>query len=146
MKRTKIVKIMTISLILTFAAGTAQIYARGDMDDKHHSGGGNTNWFCSWCIDNQGYSNMNNGIYGAQDYKKKYDQKYKKKFPKPEDQVTIDQAQSLVDDYIILLGIPSLKSGKIVDRGNEFEAEILTSDESLFDKIMIDKQSGEIKF
>jgi hypothetical protein len=129
MKRAKILKIMTISLIFTFAAGTTKIYARVDIDDKHY----------------QGYSNMSNGIYDPQDYKNKYDQKYKNKFPKPEEQITIDKAQSLVYNYINLLGMPGLRSGKIIDRGNEFEAEILTSDESLFDKIIIDKQSGKIK-
>lgn len=88
---------------------------------------------------------MNNGIFDPQDYKNKYDQKYKNKSPKPEEQITIDKAQSLVYNYINLLGFPGLRSGKIIDRGNEFEAEILTGDESLFDKIIIDKQSGEIK-
>ena len=66
MKRAKILTIMTISLIFTFAAGTTKIYARVDIDDKHSAGGGNANSFCSWCSDNQGYSNMNNDIYDYQ--------------------------------------------------------------------------------
>jgi hypothetical protein len=35
-----------------------------------------------------------------------------------------------------------LKLGKIEDKGNAFEAEILTKDDSLVDNILVDKYTG----
>jgi hypothetical protein len=37
---------------------------------------------------------------------------------------------------------PNLKVGEIEDKGYVFEAEILTKDNSLVDKILVDKRTG----
>ena len=37
---------------------------------------------------------------------------------------------------------PNLKLGAIKDAGSAFEAEIVTKDDSLVDKIMVDKATG----
>ena len=45
----------------------------------------------------------------------------------------------------LLLWNPNLKLGKIKDVGNAFEAELLTKDNSIVDKIHIDKKTGWMK-
>jgi hypothetical protein len=51
-------------------------------------------------------------------------------------------AKAIVENYIQSTRNPNLKLGKIKDMGNGFEAEILTKDNSLADKILVDKGSG----
>ncbi len=53
-----------------------------------------------------------------------------------------DDAGSIVKDYLASTRNPNLKLGKIKDTGNAFEAEIVTQDNSLVDKVLIDKSSG----
>jgi hypothetical protein len=59
--------------------------------------------------------------------------------------ITMDQAKLLVEHLLATIGNPNLKSGKITDKDNYFEAEIITKDDSLADKIMVDKQTGWMK-
>ena len=53
-----------------------------------------------------------------------------------------DDAGAIVRDYLASTKNPNLKLGKIKDAGNAFEAEIVTQDNSLVDKVLIDKSSG----
>jgi len=40
---------------------------------------------------------------------------------------------------------PNLKLGKLTDDGNSFEADIVTKDNSLVDKILVDKNTGAMR-
>ena len=51
-------------------------------------------------------------------------------------------AKALVEEYLQSTRNPNLKLGKIEDKGTTFEAEILTKDGSLVDKVAIDKSTG----
>ncbi|MBL7180179.1 MAG: periplasmic heavy metal sensor [Desulfobacterales bacterium] len=51
-------------------------------------------------------------------------------------------AKSIVENYLASNRNPNLKIGKIKDAGNAFEAEILTKENALVDKVLIDKSSG----
>ena len=51
-------------------------------------------------------------------------------------------ARAMVDDYLNSTRNPNLKAGEIKEKGSSFEAEILTQDGSLVDKIAIDKNTG----
>ena len=53
-----------------------------------------------------------------------------------------EDASAIVKDYLASTRNPNLKLGKIKDAGNAFEAEIVTQDNSLVDKVLIDKTSG----
>jgi hypothetical protein len=53
-----------------------------------------------------------------------------------------EDARSIVKDYLASTRNPNLKLGKIKDAGNAFEAEIVTKDNSLVDKVLVDKTSG----
>ena len=51
-------------------------------------------------------------------------------------------ARAILENYIANMKNPNLQLGKIKDAGLTFEAEILTKDNSLVDKIMVDKKTG----
>lgn len=60
---------------------------------------------------------------------------------------TIDakEAEAMMKDYLKSSRNPNLKLGKIKDRGNAFEAEILTKKNDLVDRVHIDKATGYIR-
>ncbi len=141
----KLTKILALFVFFILAAGIPQSYANRDIDDRHHSGGEDNNWLCPWCINDPGYNNGNEDINSYQDYRHRYKMEYEKKSPKQEEPVTMDQARTLADNYINSLEIPGLKHGKIIEKDDELEAEIITKDGSFFGMLIIDKQTGEIK-
>ena len=51
-------------------------------------------------------------------------------------------ARAILENYMTNMKNPNLQLGKIKDAGTTFEAEILTKDNSLVDKIMVDKKTG----
>ena len=52
------------------------------------------------------------------------------------------KVKSMLNDYLRSTGNPNLKLGEIDERGSVFEAEILTKDGSLVDKLAVDKSTG----
>ena len=56
--------------------------------------------------------------------------------------IDINEAHAVIYDYLRQTRNPNLKAGKIKDIGNAFEAEILTKENSMVDKIIIDKDTG----
>jgi len=50
--------------------------------------------------------------------------------------------KAILENYITNMKNPNLKLGQIKETGTAFEAEILTKDNSLVDKIMVDKMTG----
>jgi len=53
-----------------------------------------------------------------------------------------DGARSVVENYLQSTRNPNLKLGKITEQGDAFEAEIVTKDGSLVDKLLIEKSTG----
>jgi Spy/CpxP family protein refolding chaperone len=53
-----------------------------------------------------------------------------------------DGARTAVENYLQSTRNPNLKLGKITDQGDAFEAEIVTKDGSLVDKLLIEKSTG----
>ena len=51
-------------------------------------------------------------------------------------------ARTAVENYLQSTRNPNLKLGKITEQGDAFEAEIVTKDGSLVDKLLIDKSTG----
>jgi hypothetical protein len=50
--------------------------------------------------------------------------------------------ETMVKNYLASTRNPNLKLGKIEDKGNTFEADIVTKDNALVDKILVDKTTG----
>jgi hypothetical protein len=51
-------------------------------------------------------------------------------------------ARAILENYLMNMKNPNLQLGKIKDAGTTFEAEIVAKDNSLVDKIMVDKKTG----
>jgi hypothetical protein len=60
----------------------------------------------------------------------------------PQKPIDKDQAKTMVENYLKSTGNPNLKLGGIKDEGQNFEADVVTKDNSLADKILIDKNTG----
>ncbi|UCE51755.1 MAG: periplasmic heavy metal sensor [Desulfobacterales bacterium] len=54
-------------------------------------------------------------------------------------------AKAIVENYLRSTRNPNLKLGKIQDAGDVFEAEIVTKDNSLVDKVLVDREGGWIR-
>lgn len=59
--------------------------------------------------------------------------------------LTVDGAKAMVEGRLAFMRNPNLKMGGIADRGDSFEAEILTRDGSLVDKLVIQKDTGGMR-
>jgi hypothetical protein len=53
-----------------------------------------------------------------------------------------DGVRTVVENYLQSTRNPNLKLGKITEQDNAFEAEIVTKDGSLVDKLLVDKSTG----
>jgi hypothetical protein len=56
-----------------------------------------------------------------------------------------EDARTILEDYLKSTRNPNLKLGRIGDRGYAFEAEILTRNDSLVDKILVEKNTGSMR-
>jgi hypothetical protein len=65
----------------------------------------------------------------------------------PRNQTYLDRkdAAAIFKDYLNSRHNPNLKLGKIKDEGASFEADLLTKDNSLVDKLIVDKDTGRIR-
>ena len=51
-------------------------------------------------------------------------------------------ARTVVENYLQSTRNPNLKLGRITEQGDAFEAEIVTNDGSLVNKLLVDKSTG----
>ncbi len=66
-------------------------------------------------------------------------------YQQPQRQMEEKDATEIVENYIRSTRNPNLKLGKIEEKGATFVAEILTKDDSLVDKIEVDKSTGWLR-
>jgi len=72
--------------------------------------------------------------YQGQGYGPQYQQESKP--------LTEKDVRAMLENYVQSTRNPNLKLGKITEKDHYFEAEILTKDNALVDKILVDKQTG----
>lgn len=117
---------LAVGLFLFAMDGKAQM-GRGMM------GGG---MMGSGMMGDRGSGMMNQGYgepYGPQQYQRR-------QMPLRE-----EDARTILEDYLKSTRNPNLKLGRIDDRGYAFEAEILTRNDSLVDKILVEKNTGAMR-
>jgi hypothetical protein len=71
-----------------------------------------------------------------------YSPRYGPRYQQPREPLKEKDAREMVENYLRSTRNPNLKLGKIIDKEGYFEAEILTKDDSLADKIAVDKYTG----
>lgn len=91
---------------------------------------------------NRGYGyGMGQGMMGP-GYGYGPNQQYPYAQQQPQKPIDKNQAKSMVENYLKSTGNPNLKLGDIKDEGQNFQADVVTKDNSLADKILIDKNTG----
>ncbi len=83
-------------------------------------------------------SGMGGGMMGGRGYG--YDQPY----AAPGKPLEMKDAKAMMENYVKSTRNPNLKLGKIKDKGDAFEAEVVTKSNALVDKIFIDKKTGRM--
>jgi len=76
--------------------------------------------------------------YGPQQYPQQQYQQYQQ----PQKPLEEKDAREIAENYLRNMRNPNLKLGKMKDAGSAFEAEVVTKDNSLVDKVLIDKATG----
>ena len=92
-----------------------------------------------------GGSGMGQGMMGpgySDGSTRRYDNGPQQQLEQPLDRT---QARSIVEKYLRSTGNPNLKMGDLKDEGRYFEADIVTRDNSLVDKLLVDKNTGEMR-
>jgi hypothetical protein len=84
----------------------------------------------------RGYQGMGPGMMGP-GYRG-----YGPQYPQESKPLTEKDVKAMLENYLKSTRNPNLKLGKIAEKDYYFEAEILTKDNSLVDKILVDKQTG----
>ena len=84
----------------------------------------------------RGYGMMGPG-YGPQ-----YGPPHGPPYQQPREPMKEKDAVQIVENYLRATRNPNLKLGKIIEKDTYFEAEILTKEGSLADKLAVDKSSG----
>ena len=88
----------------------------------------------------QGMMDSGNG-YGQQNGPQ-YGRQYQQPRQTPLDR---NQAKQEVENYLRSRRNPNLQLGKIEEKGNGFQINIVTKDGSLVDKILVDKNTGRMR-
>ena len=81
---------------------------------------------------------MGGGMMGGRGYG------YGQSYAAPGKPLEMKDAKAMMEDYIKSVRNPNLKLGKIKDKGDSFEAEVVTKNNALVDKILINKQTGRM--
>lgn len=81
-------------------------------------------------------SGMGPGMMGGRGYG------YNRPYAEPGKPLEMKDAKAMMEDYLRSTRNPNLKLGKIKDKGTAFEAEVLTKNNALVDRVLIDKQTG----
>jgi len=154
--------VLTMGLIFTNAnaqmmgGGMGSGMGWGQGYGPHHQGGSRNNPNGNRGYGNDGYG-MGPGMMGGQGYGMgqgmmgpEYGTEPSRQFPnggqqQPQQPIDKAQARSMVENYLQSTGNPNLKLGKITDDGSSFEANIVTKDNSMVDKILVDKNSGAMR-
>jgi hypothetical protein len=74
-----------------------------------------------------------------------YSYQYGPQYQQPQKPLEEKDAKAILENYLRSTRNPNLKLGKIEDKGNAFEGEILTQKGSLVDKILVDKDTGWVR-
>ena len=131
-----------LALVVILIVGIAVAYAQ----NPGMMGGQGWN-YCPYCGQYVGQGMMGGGMMGRGmmgiGYGQQQPQQYQQpQYQQPQKPLEEKDAKAILENYLTNMRNPNLKLGKIKDAGNTFEAEIMTKDNSLVDKIVVDKSTG----
>jgi hypothetical protein len=115
-----------------FGSGMGSGMMGGGMMGNGITGGGQMGRGMGSGMGNPGYGNQYGPEFGPQ-------------YQQPQKPLEKKDARAILENYLNSKRNPNLKLGKIEDKGNAFEAEILTKNDSLVDRILVDKNNGGMR-
>ena len=151
-------KKILFALVVIFIVGIAVAYAQ----NPGMTGGQGWN-YCPYCGQYLGGGMMGRGMMGGcgmmgggmmgpgmmggqgmmgPGYGQQPQQYQQLQYQQPQKPLEEKDAKEILENYIKNMRNPNLKLGKVRDTGNAFEAEIVKKDNSLVDKIIVDKMTG----
>lgn len=133
--------VMALFLLLSITNLHAQNRGRGGEDPDYNMGSG---------MMGGGHGMMHQGggmgsgtMHQRSGNDSQYGPQYGPRYEQPPKPMEEKDARGIFENYLNSTKNPNLKLGKIEDKGNTFEAEIVTKKEgALVDKILIDKNTG----
>ena len=140
----KVTFIMILGLVIGLAFYTVEAKAQmgsGMMGPGYGSGNGMGSGMMGGGMMGRG---MGPGTIGP-GYRNEYGPQYGSQYRQPQKQLEENDARAILENYLNSTRNPNLKLGKIEDKGNAFEAEILTKNDSLVDRILVDKNTGGMR-
>ena len=66
-------------------------------------------------------------------------------YPRNQKYLSRETAERILKDYLNSRHNPNLKLGEIKDEGSFFEADLLTGDNSLVDRLIVNKDTGRLR-
>jgi hypothetical protein len=158
MKRSLLITALVVALgiLLIFAlGGLAQMgpgmmgpgygYGSGMGPGMMGCGGYGGQQYCPYCgsyLGQGGGYGMGPGMMGRGMGPGMMGQGYGPQYQQERKPLTEKDVKAMVENYVQSTRNPNLKLGKITDKDQYFEAEIVTKNDSLVDKILVDKQTG----
>ncbi|NVM22720.1 MAG: hypothetical protein HWN68_13185 [Desulfobacterales bacterium] len=134
-----------IALALAFVLGPAWYAAEGGAQMGPGMMGPVGSWYCPYCGRQTGHSagyGMGPGMMGYGMGPGMMGRGYRHHYGQNQEPLKEKNAKSIIENYLKSARNPNLKVGNIKDVGNAFEAEILTKDKSLVDRLLVDKHTG----
>ncbi len=126
-------------LMLALLLAVPGIYAQQQGYQGAQQGG----WTCPWMGGGYQRGTQGGGMgYGRTPGGQGQPQQQYAPGQTPGKPLTQEQAKTLVEDYLKNTNNPNLKLGAFSDKGDVFEADIVTKDGSMVDKIQVDKNTG----
>jgi len=138
MKKTVLISAIALVTGLTLYV----IEARARMGGGHGMGTGmmGRGGYEGWDSQRWGHG-IGPGMMGR-GYGQQYEPRDEPRYQQPQISLGEKDARAILEDYLSSMRNPNLKLGEIKDRGDAFEAEILTQDNSLVDRVLVDKNTG----
>jgi hypothetical protein len=134
-------KMIVLALVVVLGMTLCPIVGNAQMGPGMMGRGGYGGWYCPYCgrhlgpgygmgpgMMHRGWG-MGPGMMGSQ-------------YQQPQKLLEKKDIKPIVENYLKATGNPNLKLGEIKEMESFFEAEILTKEGSLADKIMVDKYTG----
>jgi hypothetical protein len=146
-----VVVVIGLGLFIFSVTGTAQrgpgYYGYGMMGPGHMMGrGGYGGQYCPYCGSylgsGEGYYGMGPGMMGYGYGMGPGMMGYGPQYQPPEKPLGKKDAEAMVENYVQSLRNPDLKVGKVTDKDNYFEVQILGKNKAVVDTIIVDKNTG----
>jgi hypothetical protein len=119
-------------MMLMFIPGIPGLYAQQQGTSPQGS-----EWYCPW-MNRMGGGMHHGGGWGRCCMMGQGAMAYN-----PQGQpVTMEQAKQMLENYVSYKKDPNLKVGEVSDKGDVFEATVVTKDGALVEKIQVNKKTG----